>query len=368
MGEVILGMPGPWADNNYEAADHYTTKIGGLPDWPFPDNIERPDLLECNACGSNLCLIAQVYAPISGKSLKIEERVIYVFGCTKPECRSTPVSWRVLRVQKPSGSEELASPSGKMLPVSASSLSVSNNDWSEDLWSFESGGEDSDGDIDLEELGRAFSEAASVSSVSKKQNCDATSSGKRLTAGLSASSIDDKIPVVPCFYIYTQKERLLKEVIPEFSKLSLLCTKENKENHDDESDGEPWEQESYEYDKALNADRTYLKFKKRMDAYQEQCFRYSYGGKPLLASGEVGDPGTCRLCGGSRNYEMQLMPPLIYFLQEAADDQQRKFVEKFDWMTLIIYTCSKSCSYSSSQDKSGKGWVIAEEAVVIQYE
>ncbi|KAL2528073.1 programmed cell death 2 C-terminal domain-containing protein [Forsythia ovata] len=365
MGEVILGMPGPWADNNYEAADHYTTKIGGLPDWPFPDNIERPDLLECNACGSNLCLIAQVYAPISGKSLKIEERVIYVFGCMKSECRSTPVSWRVLRVQKPSSSEELASPSGKMLPVSASSLSVSNNDWSEDLWSFESGGEDSDGDIDLEELGRAFSEAASVSSVSKKQNCDATSSGKRLTAGLSARSIDDKIPVVPCFYIYTQKERLLKEVVPEFSKLSLLCT---KENHDDESDGEPWEQESYEYDKALNADRTYLKFKKRMDAYQEQCFRYSYGGKPLLASGEVGDPGTCRLCGGLRNYEMQLMPPLIYFLQEAADDKQRKFVEKFDWMTLIIYTCSKSCSHSSSQGKSGKGWVIAEEAVVIQYE
>ncbi|XVF61769.1 hypothetical protein PTKIN_Ptkin08bG0157100 [Pterospermum kingtungense] len=371
MSGVVLGFPGPWAEDNREPSDHYTTKIGGLPDWPLPIEALKlnPTLIHCNQCGSKLCLVAQVYAPVSSETLKIEERLLLVFGCVTPDCGSSPLSWRALRIQKVENDVKESSSSAATqdkTPVAASPVSVSKTNWWENL-----SDEDAE-DVDLEDLSKAFSEAASLTSQPKKTNSNPNSeSAVKHSSPLTAQirGVDTETPVLPCFYIYSQAESSSKKFDSTCSNCSSLSLKEKGSDVDDHGQEETWEAENYEYDKALNADRTYLKFKKQLDASLEQCFRYAFGGKPLLATAEVGNVGNCDLCGASRHFEMQLMPPLIYFLQEEADASHNGFLENWNWLTLAVYTCSKSCSKSLDKEKSIHGaWFAVVETVIVQFD
>nr|XP_043631192.1 programmed cell death protein 2-like [Erigeron canadensis] len=355
MGEVILGMPGPWADDNFEAADHYTSKIGGLPDWPCLESFIQPDLLKCDSCGGNLSLVAQIYAPVSNKILSVEERVIYIFSCVAPTCKN--MSWRALRLQRSFNDK-------KPEPISQDSIvSPLTTELLDDLWSFDL--DDEDDDINLDDLGKALTEATTLASASKdkKQTTSLDAVDRCSPISLRNRPADDKATVLPCFYLYSQEEKYSKDVASVSTSISSLHIKENQSDGDEHAPEEAWEGESYEYDKALNADRTYLKFKKRLDVYPEQCFRYSYGGKPLLATTKAGDPGRCMLCGESRQYELQLMPPVLYYLQEATKTYS---LENWDWMSVIVYTCSKGCAPSSKQGSDG--WAVADEGIVVQTE
>ncbi|KAG5019372.1 hypothetical protein JHK87_015227 [Glycine soja] len=188
------------------------------------------------------------------------------------------------------------------------------------------------------------------------------------TSSLRLLQIQKQQPWFKMMCLEEQSSGDLSSVCSSYSSLSIKGNGSDVDNADPSQAEETLEKEQYEYDKALNADRTYLKFKKRLDAYPEQCYRYSYGGRPILAAADKMNPGSCDLCGRPRQFEMQLMLPLLYFLQEALGDQ-RKIVGKWDWMTLIIYTCSESCCEGIEQAKSNtKSWIVAEEAVVAQCE
>ncbi|CAN1772871.1 Programmed cell death protein 2-like [Linum perenne] len=366
MDKVLLGMPGPWAKDNREQADHYTTKIGGLPDWPFARESLAPDTVKCAKCGCQLCLVAQVYAPVSAGALKIEERLLLIFGCIMPGCETSSDSWRALRVQKLDDGGAMSMNNGKAVPSTTPSVSDSKTSWFDDL------DDEDDEDIDLEALGRAFLEAGAALASSSKKECKKKRSGAGpsslpLTPGTRV--VDKETPVAPCFYLYTREFKSASAVDSVSSNYSSLSIKEKQYTDGEDSDKETWAPEAYEYDSALNADRTYLKFKKQLDANPDQCFRYSYGGKALLAAQEVTDAGRCKLCGGSRSYEMQLMPTVIYFLQEAADDHLRRTLENWDWLTLLLYTCAKfACQSCSNASSTVDGWIVAEEIVILQSE
>ncbi|XP_002529228.2 programmed cell death protein 2-like isoform X1 [Ricinus communis] len=367
MSRLVLGMPGAWADDNREPSDCYTSKIGGLPDWPFSQESLTPsNLLNCSVCGAKLCLVAQVYAPISSSSFKADDRLLLVFGCLLPECGSNAVSWRALRLQRLDDERKPSTSFEEAVAVTTTPVSVSKTNWLECL-----DDDESDKDLDLDALGKALSEAGSLASHSKKpQKTDQYESLVNSPPMITRTRmVDMDSPVVPCFYIYTQKEPPSGNVTSICSNYSTLSIKDKQSDDGDQEQEEVWGEEAYEYDKALTADRTYLKFKKKLDANPEQCFRYLFGGRPLLAKPEVEDPGTCKLCGGPRHYEMQLMPPLIYFLQDVAADSQKHALENWNWMTLIVFTCSKSCSNPSNQAKNETGgWIVVEEAVVVQLE
>ncbi|CAJ2641656.1 unnamed protein product [Trifolium pratense] len=356
MGKVLLGMPGPWADDYREPSDPYTTKIGGLPDWPLPKDAINTDLLRCATCANSLSLVAQIYAPLSH-----HHRILFIFGCVSSKCAT---SWRVLRLQKLADVET----------SQHKQVEVQNPNSGDDE-------DESDDDMSFEELANALYQAGTLASSNskskskkqkkKRQHKFPTSSPypEPTTASEDVNNHND-IPVVPCFYIYTQEEPSTWDFSSVCSSYSSLSIKENGNSAEDNMQAEEtWEKEQYEYDKALTADRTYLKFKKRLDAYPEQCFRYSHGGKPILAVANDINPGSCGLCGKPRQFEMQLMPPLLYFLQEALADNQRQMVENWDWMTLLVYTCPESCCEDKQvNSNSNNGWIIAEEAVVAQCE
>lgn len=106
-------------------------------------------------------------------------------------------SWRAIRIQKSVSSEGLKSQSDKAVSSPASSVSDSKEELKKDISSFDSLEEDDDeddDDIDLAELGRALSEAASLASQSKKQNHGCKLTAKTSSPVCAARVIDKKLP------------------------------------------------------------------------------------------------------------------------------------------------------------------------------
>jgi pre-rRNA-processing protein TSR4 len=185
---------------------------------------------------------------------------------------------------------------------------------------------------------------------------------------------------LPCFYLYSDSEVLIRDrnanvngKVQELAELKPLPAVEEP-TAAVEGVKELWEGEEYEPDHSLSADRTYLKFKKKLDLNPEQCYRYCFGGQPLWAREVQEQAGTCAACGGPRVYEMQLMPPLLYFLQQAYKDLPPSLYATHDWewSTVIVFSCAQSCSQGAGDQpmivSEQTEWTVIKEATILQAE
>lgn len=86
----------------------------------------------------------------------------------------------------------------EVVPPRISPKSASKNHVTEDLWTFDSR-EDDDDDIDLEELSRAFSEAASLAShPKKKSDTSRDATVEPSTVSRTSRVVSDNVPGMMC--------------------------------------------------------------------------------------------------------------------------------------------------------------------------
>lgn len=98
-----------------------------------------------------------------------------------------------------------------------SSPSSSKTNWLEDLCSFDIGEDDVD-DVDMEELSRQLSEAASLNSTGKLQNNSTKSKKKPLSIGQSTMSGDISIPGELRSFLLNTYFRMVNSI-----KVTIFC-------------------------------------------------------------------------------------------------------------------------------------------------
>ncbi|KAL0420076.1 UNVERIFIED_CONTAM: Programmed cell death protein 2-like [Sesamum radiatum] len=89
--------------------------------------------------------------------------------------------------------------------------------------------------------------------------------------------------------------------------------------------------------------RSWASFQERISLAPDQVLRYSSSAeaKPLwpVSSGRPSklDIPKCNSCGGTRGFEFQVLPQLLYFFHVKDSE------DSLDWATIVVYTCEASC-------------------------
>lgn len=322
-GSVDLGFVEtcePWLLTN----KFFPSKVGGQPAFLELQNIPKPAELQCKICKEPMILLCQVYAS-NDQVENCFHRSIFVFICRDGSCGrpNQNDNVRVFRSQLPRKNEfysfEPPDESVRSDPV-PSPVNLCRVCGCR-------------GPSTCSRCKKVFYCGASHQKVDWKQRHK-----KECMEGASITN-DPAAIVLPEFDLVMETETVeaTKEDDEEAEKRRIEEYREllKAGKTGNLSDVPNAELEQYGGDSA--EDKTFTKFKKRIEQNPEQVLRYDRDGTPLwittkhqLAIENV--PG-CNLCKAPRSFEFQVMPQLLNSLK----------CDELDWGVIAVYTCSVYC-------------------------
>ncbi|XP_033207717.1 programmed cell death protein 2 isoform X2 [Belonocnema kinseyi] len=274
MGKVDIGFAEECESWRLQSR-FFRSKIGGNPAWLNLKTLPKNDQISCDYCKDPCIFLCQVYAPYE-EDARAFHRTLYIFICKNPNCCKT---------NKAGNLKVVRSQLERLNEFYPSNPPEENKAWRTDI-KFEL-----------------------VIEPERKEK----------------EAILEK---------YFQNKDIKKE-IQEIKKYESLVTS----GHAGTLISEPNVDADLIQMSNRIEDVTFFEFQEHIKNDPDQVLRYDRGGFPLYISSinQVEYIPKCEECNSERQFEFQIMPQLINYLD--FEDP----INSLDWGIIGIFTCKKSC-------------------------
>jgi pre-rRNA-processing protein TSR4 len=386
---------------------YFPSKVGGVPAWLIPERLPSPNQFKCIRCGEWMTFLCQLYAPIRrSENSNAFHRTLYFFICQSLNClkseneifKSPYIT--CLRSQLPLYNDYYPSnPPPKSTPTTPtpsnpSSLTSLTTDFYEQptfpnvylcticgipaLSTCAACGiarycskEHQTAHWKSEHKLTCTRQKSTVSTTSFEENISTLSLNSKSQIDLY-NPLEVSEPtrtlrqslLFPVYSIVIEAEELdngydyqrENELLKDYEKRKQEELENgSKDDDDDDCDGlgrlAPREK-----------DMQFRRFRKRVSANPSQIIRFERNGEPLWIQTahqcSLKSVPPCEHCGSNRVFECQLMPQLLYYIANMSRDTPKSSTQtsleaylnapSLDWGTIALYSCSASCTPSST--------------------
>ncbi|XP_015510889.1 programmed cell death protein 2 [Neodiprion pinetum] len=312
------------------ASRFFPSKVGGKPAWLNLKDIPRKEDVECQFCKQPCIFLMQIYAPYENNA-KAFHRTIFIFICRNPKCckPNNNSNLKVFRSQLEKDNKFY--PSNPPIESEEWRPDITTETWTKSCY------------VCGLNAPSHCSKCKKVNYCSREHQVYDWTHGHKIYCGMSWDAAKSNL-LLPEYEIVVETEENDDQLsgsenvvdenqeIIEYEKL-IVHNEAGTLQNEDNVDADLLKMS------AANEDEVFFEFTTTVKKYPDQILRYERGGNVLYISSEnqVQEIPDCRECGSERQFEFQIMPQLLNYLQ--FEDT----LESLDWGILAIFTCKNSC-------------------------